>query len=525
MIDVVICGNIRSEVALYEVLREVDEARRNNLLGQIVFSTWNSEGLRFPKLFGALQQAGVDVVAMDPPTPYTGSMPIQHLQFWRGLQVLDSKPGWVFRTRTDKAFLQTAEFFNAIYAGKVALDAEPHPTQILERKITFNGIALNEPFPHNDITFAAWKSDCRRILNFDAAFDYIFDDYGYFPVEARWVLAPIMARYPALKALFENASISRMSIALRRAAEQSELANAPDSIFGFLVAYWRLCAELFSLVDRTEYGALPHLEDLIAGRAQRPWAIHWGDRTLITSQQALRAIAAGRIERDPLWKKLKPHYATRLDFGAAVASLDPADVRAFADKYLPPAPPEKRVQRHVAAPGAKAGMSAAFEALLRGPAQTAEVAAARARIDAAIDLERGRGGSHEQLLALGLELAGESRATKDFSKAQFAHLCLLCAGWGRLADAVDADCALAYDGWVTKQQRREAFEPVYTIFVQQTHTPIGRFWYGIDHIYGIFGGVAKEFGMGLVKEAADMGFEPAKRYLAGGWEPQPPTDT
>lgn len=519
MIDAILCGNLRSEISFYEILRELVRAKQDGVVGQIVFSTWQSEHERFPDLFREVNACGVDVVLIKPPTPYGGSLPIQHMQMWRGMQALDNQDGWLLRTRTDKAFQATIQQLRGLREGSLDLDAMPRPSDILERRLVVDGVSLTEPFAHNDLTLLSWKADLKRLLNVDAAYDYLFADNGYFPQEVRWFAAPVMARHPQFKHLFETISIYRLTAALRAAAARGALDEAPDAVARYLGAYWSIAQDLYTLIDLQDHGEPPPFQELVAGRGLRPFAVNWGDRLLATSEPYWRGFIGGS---DPFLRRAAGAMVAPRDAGAAIGDLDLESLQHFIQAELGPAPeaavPVTRLRR---TSEGGADLKRVFATLAPDVARdAATLDDCWTRVEAAVERDRSEFANHYALLAVGRELDAEARDQGDAAKANTAFILLLGAAWARIPDAVDLLCGIAADGLVDARYLKAAFEPVYASFVHHPNDPRMAFWYGLDHIGGYSGGVHNEFGLKQIRLAADQGVPRAQAFLAA-LEPDP----
>lgn len=137
-------------------------------------------------------------------------------------------------------------------------------------------------------------------------------------------------------------------------------------------------------------------------------------------------------------------------------------------------------------------------------------------VDRAVEWERSHGASQAGFVQAAQRLDQEARAEDDHAKAQVAFLLYLSAAWARLPEAMDGACSLAYDGFVSPEQRGEALETVYTIWAQDPTSPMALFWYGIENITGWTsptGHVNVEHGLTLIRDAAARGFPRAQEYL------------
>jgi hypothetical protein len=378
-------------------------------------------------------------------------------------------------------------------------------------------VSVNEAFAHNDLLFVAHKDDCRRILNFDAAFDYVFNDKGYFPVEARWYLAPIMARHPQVKTLLESVNVYRLGEAITQAAKHDQLAHAPDAVFSYLASYWSIAGDLFGLTDLADYGPATPIEGLLNGTLpERPLSIRWGSRLLATNQTWLDRLARGAMTDDAVGRRAGAHYVAPDDYGATVGKLDFTALETFTAAILGPSEkPEPRSVLHTARPATPSGDRALLRALFRSPTPGLDIEEAHAWIERTVDADRARSGDHEAYIASAQALEATARAENDRNKAQLAFMLYLSAAWARSAAGVDGACSLALDDLVSESQRREAFETVYPLWMTDQASPMALFWYGVEHIYGWTNGVThQEHGMKLIRQAADAGFQRAIDFLS-----------
>ncbi len=507
MIDVVVCGNLRGELAAYEVLRELIRARDNGLVERLVFSTWHSELDRFPDLADALNAQGVMVVSQEPPEPYGGSLVIQQLQFWRGLQALPASNQWILKSRTDKALSHTTNLLANLAGGQIQLNGLWTPREVFDAPILVPGASVSELLAHNDLAILGRRNDLMRCLSFDAAFDYILNDQGYFPQEVRWFAAPILARWPELKDFFASVSLPHISGAIRRAANECRLAAMPEAVFQYLGFTIGLTRNLFGVFDHMEYGQPQLLENYFSFRALRPQAVNWGDRLIATSQSWLNALET--TQDDPVGYRLCPHVQDSRTVASQIAQLDLESLNAFSGVNTAKAPPTRyRVSQ--AANGAGDAI-ALLRAFMRIPSMQ-ENTDLLARLDAAIDIEVMQA-DHSALLQAARKLDAEARATGDPDMAFAAYSAYMCGAWGRVEEAMDGACALAFDGLIGENFKLEALETVYSIFVQDPSRPYGKFWHGFEHVYRFPGTPNEEWGWTLIRGAAEAGFKRAQTLL------------
>lgn len=511
MIDVVLCGNLRSEVAFVEIVRELLAAKGRGTVGQVVFSTWNSELERFPQLAEALTQAGVDVVSFPQPAPYIDSLVIQHLQFWRGLQVLRDPDGWVLKCRTDRAWEQTHGMLRAVEQG--VCTELPRPSAIHSHKLIVNAISLNEPFSHIDFVVLCHKTDARRILNFDIAFDYIYSDTGRFAVDSRWFIEPVLTQAPEYKRLLEQVNVQRLALAIKIAAGRGELASAPEDVMLYLGSYWSVAYDLYALPDRSVQGPSPKLEPLLSGTVDRPFTVDWGERVLVTNQPCFAALANGVLEDSDLARRLTRHRTSVKDYGRVLAGVDLDALVDFTVAYTGELDRRRVVSVRHADPSGSAPVNKVFEALIRTPLPEQLLTDAYGSVAAGLD--RAHHGSGDlDLTGYARKLDAEARASGDRERAQVAFLIYQFGAYNRDPEASAGACALAFDGWVSPEQRREAFTAIYSAWHFHQDSPAAIFWYGIHHMTPWSSGhVNREHGLEFVRKAADLGYEPARQFL------------
>lgn len=516
VIDVVLSGNLRSEVAFFQVMRECLTARSEGLVGKIVFSTWGYEVGRYPRLFDMLARLGVDVVTSEMPERLNDSLSIQTLQFWRGLQSLDGTAGWVLRTRTDRALIHTVQFLDGLRSGKLRPDQLAPPSDLLRSKVIVPAVSVNEPFVNVDIVFLLEVKDARRLINFDMSYDLIYNDTGTFPVDCRWFCNPVLSQHAGFKELLERVNMPRVASAMQSAAQNGTLMDAPEALFRYLGAYWPIAHDLFALVDQADHGPSPLLEDVLASRVVRPFALILGESVATTSQQWLTSLATDETSASEVVRRAAAWRVSPERYGSALEQVDPEALNAFAAAQLGPAPASERgVKRFKGASiGGAESLEQMFASLVREPFEQTSASEAFRLVEAAAEAERRNGGTHVALYEAGCVLEAEARSTGDQTKAQIAFMLHLSAAWARLRDAADRACGLAFDGLVGPEQRKEAFAPAHLIWSLNQDFAPAVFWYGIVHMTPWASEhVNYEHGMSMVQRAADLGSERAQKFL------------
>lgn len=379
-------------------------------------------------------------------------------------------------------------------------------------------VSVNEPFVNVDIVFLLERKDARKLISFDMSYDMIYNDTGTFPVDCRWFTNPVLAQHPGFKELLERVNMPRVASAMQEAAKSGTLMDAPEALFRYMGAYWPIAHDLFAPVDQADHGPTPLLEDVLASRVVRPFALVLGESVATTSQQWLTSLATGENSGSAFVRRAAAWRVSPERYGAALEQVDPDALNAFAAAHLGPAPIAERGVRRFKGASARTGhdgLEEMFAALLREPFDQRSSSEAFQQVESASEAERHNGGSHVALYEAGCVLEEEARSNNDRTKAQFAFMLHLSASWARVREATDRACGLAYDGLVGPERRKEAFGPVHMIWYLNQGWAPAVFWYGVQHLTPWASDhVNAEEGMSLIRKAAELGSERARAFLA-----------
>jgi len=514
LLDVVICGSIRSELSTFAIVDEIYRAREAGLVRQVVFSTWQHELEAFPRLRESLNRAGFTVVGNQPPPPDMPTIIIQHMQLWRGLLEINDNDSLVLRTRTDKSFFHTIS----------AIQNTPHienKIQLSNGKTKFGfsapifvpGVSVNELFAHNDLLIIAKRNDFLRILNFDDAYNIIFTDAGRFPQEARWFMSPFLTQIPTLKNFVRNVNIKNLSIAISRLAESGSINNMPDSILKILVCYWECLSSIFSCIDYSPLpGPLP-LIGLLGRQKSRPYADHWGERLLITSNDALDSLYGNQIDDDEISRKISDIKSEKISLNELLDKVDCDEINEFISSFVSPQRSAKIPTSSYPLPEGVGDSrfdvladfvgEGAIEPLMRGFYE---------KIGPAIEKMKKNGG-FDSIRDLGVEIGESAIKSGSSESARMAHLCLAFCISHRDILSVDAICELAFNKFPNEAHQKWLAVQLYVMNEVASHNRDVQFWYGLERYRGVGSPENKPHGISLIRRAADNGLEKAIIFM------------
>jgi len=172
--NVAICGLVRTPDLLLESISDFMVLRKQNLLDQIVFSTWIGEIDQYQGLRQRLTQCGVKLLESSPPE-ISGPGHI-----WHQMKALDLGLGqladesYVLKTRADLYI--RPEFIKMLATSEEYLQiADDGHKPIFEKKIWIPWFEISKPFYMADECFFGLCKDLKKLVNYDASYHVLYD--------------------------------------------------------------------------------------------------------------------------------------------------------------------------------------------------------------------------------------------------------------------------------------------------------------------------------------------------------------
>lgn len=229
----VICGNIRDIVDFKLTLARLVELRDEQKIQHIIFSTWEKELDRYPKLKEKIAEAGIDVVETAPLQERYTSIESNSVNYWRQARqiqsALDAIEGdcFILKTRTDRCL----NFLNQIDWES----ANPQKTQsfgnfkpIFEYKMSVFSPKMVRLFNLNDFIFLGYKRDIYKIINFDICELLLDRDIV---ANTQWFIYPFFKEYPIIKDYFRLINYRPLLPNLRDYVEKNKLESEFPALF------------------------------------------------------------------------------------------------------------------------------------------------------------------------------------------------------------------------------------------------------------------------------------------------------
>lgn len=253
---VVICGAIRNSLEFNAVLAKALDFRKNQLVSEIVLSTWVDEIDRVEGLRGKLKNFGVHTVeAHDVPVPGPQNIWRQFRSYDVGIRACPYDAE-ILRARTDKCYVYFDMWKRALSTLRFDLPQDPKFT-VFPGRIYVPYLSLSALFFCKDIFFYGRKQSLDLLTHYENWSNAAGNEIDW--AELRWFIYPFLQRFPILRDVLETVSFKGLSTAI------CTKPNLPTVVCKILGIYFRLLKENITPMN---YGSEPDeyfIEDLIFG--------------------------------------------------------------------------------------------------------------------------------------------------------------------------------------------------------------------------------------------------------------------
>lgn len=257
-----ITGAIRDPFEFFPIVAKLAQYRSENLIDQILFTTWNTQYLEHKDIFHKLEKLGVALLFVsDIDHGGPSNMWRQYRLFEHSLRVCPEN-SFVLKARTDKT-IQILEKFKPVLEltrqGNFPKTNEG-PTKVFNYKLAVPYVGLNFLFFVKDIVFFGERDDLRQLTHFEIWFDLFAAIPG---IEWQWKAAPFFRKFPIFRDFSE---IYRMSGLARGLWEKPN--EVPDILVQILALYYHCLYSNFTMHMSPEDHSLDFsLEEMLSGRA------------------------------------------------------------------------------------------------------------------------------------------------------------------------------------------------------------------------------------------------------------------
>src|SRR3989338_10094302 len=197
-IDVIFTGLVRTPEKFKKSITDLVQIRKDGLINQIIFSTWDYELDKYPQIFEFLRKNNVTVLAnKEPEDRGLGNI-------WCQMKSLDialtkvEDDRFVLKNRTD--IYINPEFLRKIFKEKekiLRITCALSKGNIFKYKVWVHYYELKTPFHMGEEAFFGHKHDIKLLVNYDASYDKKYK-IGNAVSHIRRFIHPFLNQYPIL---------------------------------------------------------------------------------------------------------------------------------------------------------------------------------------------------------------------------------------------------------------------------------------------------------------------------------------
>jgi hypothetical protein len=191
MTNIIFTGLIRTEDRFKKSISDFIELRKDNLVNQIIFSTWIGQLDKYDTLREFLEENKIQIVESNSPSICKGSFLQQSKSLHCGLDAIKDKSLMIFKTRTD-LYIQKKALIDIF---KMDLNLDKNISFVFEKKIWLPWFEITKPFYLADECFLAAYNDAKKLVNYNMIYDSYYDiDSGLSHI--RRFIDPFRASFP-----------------------------------------------------------------------------------------------------------------------------------------------------------------------------------------------------------------------------------------------------------------------------------------------------------------------------------------
>lgn len=212
-IKVIFTGLVRDQELFVKSIKDLVKFRHENMVDEIIFSTWIGEIDKYDGLRHALAVYDCHLVEGEPPPGSPGNIWHQMKSLYLGLELIKDN-SYCLKTRAD-LFIKP-EFIRKLISDKdylnISLQDDYNP--IFEKKVWIPYFEITKPFYMADECFFGRTIDIKKLVNLDASYDVLYNiDCGI--THIRRFIHPFVQKMPFLKQYLKYAAYSGHSTPFR----------------------------------------------------------------------------------------------------------------------------------------------------------------------------------------------------------------------------------------------------------------------------------------------------------------------
>lgn len=204
-INVIFTGLVRDSKLFVKSIKDLVKFRRENMIDKIIFSTWKGEIDKYVGLRDVLEDCDCYLIESELSPVSPGNIWHQMKSLYLGLHMIKDD-SYCLKTRAD-LFIKP-EFIRKLITDEDYLNINSTDNHnILFKKIWIPYFEITKPFYMSDECFFGKTIDIKKLVNFDASYDILYDiDCGI--THIRRFIHPFVQTIPFLKQYLKFAAYS-----------------------------------------------------------------------------------------------------------------------------------------------------------------------------------------------------------------------------------------------------------------------------------------------------------------------------
>ena len=205
-IDVIFTGLVRTPEMFKKSINDLLQLRKEGLINQIIFSTWDYEIPKNPEIFSFLQKNKVIVIgSQEPKDRGTGNIWCQMKSLEEALKKIDADR-FILKNRTDVYI--NLNFLRKLIKEKeklLKIKKDLPKGNIFKYKIWIHYYELKTPFHMGEECLFAYYDDMKKMINYDSSYDNNYK-IGSALSHIRRFIHPFIHDYPILQEYLKSYS-------------------------------------------------------------------------------------------------------------------------------------------------------------------------------------------------------------------------------------------------------------------------------------------------------------------------------
>lgn len=196
-INIIFTGLVRNPELFVKSIEDLAKFRQEKMVDKIIFSSWLGEIDKYEGLRKTLEGCNCYLIESEQPPRAPGNIWHQMKALYLGLQLIKDN-SYCLKTRPD--LFINSKFIRKLISdrGYLNIHLQDDHDQIFEKKIGIPYFEITKPFYMSDECFFGKTVDIKKLVNFDASYDVLYNiDCGI--THIRRFIHPFVQKMPLLK--------------------------------------------------------------------------------------------------------------------------------------------------------------------------------------------------------------------------------------------------------------------------------------------------------------------------------------